>query len=101
MTGSARAIWLSLGAALVALGLFLAAPAPHFNGLGPLLLGLVTIGSVLFEGRYRGAEDAVPGVGWAPTAEVFRDEENGGWLRVWQHRRSGARRYLPCEMQED
>lgn len=96
MSRTARIAWLVVGGGLLALGAMLSWDWPHIRGLGPLLLGLVIVASVVFEGRYRG-DEAMPGAGWAPTAEIFKDDESGGWLRVWQHRRSGARRYLPCE----
>ena len=97
MSGPARIAWLVIGGALMALGAALTLAWPHVRGLGPLLLGMVIVGSVVFEGRYRSNDEAAPGAGWAPTAEIFKDDESGDWLRVWQHRRSGARRYLPCE----
>lgn len=97
MTGGARITALAMGGLLLLLGAGLMLAWPHAPGVPPMLLGAVIIGSVLFEGRYRRGDDVPLGAGWTPTPEVFKDDETGRWLRVWQHRRSGARRYLPCE----
>ena len=72
------------------------------HGAGPawplVIVGVAILLSAGLERRYRRGDDHSPAAddNWAPTGEVFRDEESGQWLRVWQHRRNGARRYLPC-----
>ena len=66
------------------------------SGFGPAGIGLLILLSALLEGRYRGhSTPGTLGPGWEPTAERFRDDESGQWLRVWFHSASGERRYQP------
>lgn len=92
-----RTIILVIGLVVLCSGVVLCIAAPHAPGLPPLILGALITGSVLFEGRYRRANaGAAPqGPGWAETGEVFRDEESGGWVRVWANAGTGERRYVP------
>ncbi|MBU6268119.1 MAG: hypothetical protein KGN34_11305 [Sphingomonadales bacterium] len=97
MSPGARVAVLVLGALLVGMGLML---LPNGAGLGPMLVGLAVLLSLVFEGRYRKiGEDAQPasGGGWQPTGETFRDEESGHWVTVWYNAHSGERRYVPVE----
>ena len=95
MSPGARTAIGVLGTVLVGIGLLL---LPNGAGLGPILLGLAVLLSLVFEGRYRriGA-DTKPGSGWETTGETFRDEESGNWVAVWYNPRSGERRYVPVE----
>jgi hypothetical protein len=95
MTAALRLGVMALGAGLVLLGGWLHWQAPG-SGWGPGGIGILILLSALLEGRYRGqSTPEAPGPGWEPTAERFRDDEDGHWLRVWFHPASGERRYQP------
>ena len=50
------------------------------------------------QGRTRGrrhAEVAVPGTGWLPTSERFRDPTTGQIMRVWVDPADQSRHYVP------
>ena len=70
---------------------------PRQPGFGPILLGAVLVLSGLYPGRYRplSSTSILNGAGWERTAETFRDEESGQWVRVWFNPASGERRYVP------
>ena len=91
-----RTVILGIGLIMLVGGLAPSLFAPHVPLVPLVVIGALVV-SVLFEGRYRRAgSDAAPqGPDWAETAETFRDEESGGWVRVWQNRVTGERRYLP------
>ncbi|MBS0255539.1 MAG: hypothetical protein JSS36_10135 [Proteobacteria bacterium] len=95
MHSTVRALVVALGAGLVLLGGVLHWQQPG-SGIGPALIGLLILGSALLEGRYRGRA-ASPGPGWEPTAELFRDDERGGWVRVWFNPATGERQYRPAD----
>jgi Domain of unknown function (DUF1707) len=45
--------------------------------------------------RRRHAQSAVPGPGWTPTAERFRDPSTKKIMRVWIDPADGSRHYVP------
>ena len=86
---------MALGGGLLGLGGWLHWQQPG-SGIGPVLIGALILGSALLEGRYRGrSAPGTPGPGWEATAERFRDDESGRWLRVWFNPATGERRYQP------
>ena len=55
--------------------------------------GLLAAG-VFFERTLSRGRGAPRGVGWAPTAERFRDTESGAMVTVWFNAKTGERRYV-------
>ena len=90
-----RVIALALCAGAIALGLWLIVVA-HGGGVPFIVFGAIIGGSIVFEGRYRGAKsDAAPsGPGWQATGEVFRDDETGRMVQVWCNTQTGERCYV-------
>jgi hypothetical protein len=67
------------------------------HGYGLIVGGLIVIGSVLMERRYRSRplNDHFPADHWTATAERFIDSESGVAMQVWVDPLTGERRYLP------
>jgi len=81
--------------------LFVAGLALHLvtgHGYGLIVGGVIVIGSVLLERRYRNRpeSDDLPADRWTPTAERFIDSESGVAMQVWVDSLTGERRYLPA-----
>ena len=58
-----------------------------------LMAGVLAVG-VFYERTLARGGGAPRGVGWAPTAERFRDEESGAMVTVWFNEKTGERRYV-------
>jgi hypothetical protein len=61
----------------------------------PFLLctAILAVG-VFYERTLSRGAGAPRGVGWAPTAERFRDTESGAMVTVWFNAKTGERRYV-------
>ena len=99
MSAIARSVVLALGSGIVALGVWLmisAQGAGHGAGWPPLVMGVLIVLSVIFEGRYRRANCAITpsGPDWQQTAETFRNDETGRMVKVWFNPATGERRYV-------
>jgi hypothetical protein len=92
MTGLARGV--VIGVAMLAIGGGLLLPVGP--NLPLLIIGALLLGSLVWERRYRrgNATTAPHEPGWEATAESFRDDETGKWVRVWFHPQTGERRYV-------
>ena len=96
MSANARAIVLGL-AALFVFGGALMLFEGIGGGLAPLVIGVLLVISVAFEGRY-GRPGQVPthaSTEWQRTGEKFIDGETGQPLEVWMDPLTGERRYEP------
>ncbi len=80
------AVLMLLGALVVTV---IAPPAWPFL----LVAGLLALGVFYERTFYRGAS-APRELGWAPTAERFRDQESGAMVTVWFNAKTGERRYV-------
>ena len=60
-----------------------------------ILLVIAVIAVVGWAGLRRHGESQVPGAGWVPTEESFRDPSTGRIMRVWIDPADGSRHYVP------
>lgn len=69
-------------------------------GAWPMLAmaSIFLLGTLYERFHYRGAPE-MPGEGWEPTAERFRDDETGALVTVWFNPRTGERRYVEAREQ--
>jgi hypothetical protein len=81
---------LLLGAAALAMALGAAGTALPLALFGGLLL----LGTVFDQARYKPIVDEPPGAGWEPTGERFRDPSGGEPAEVWFNPTTGQRRYV-------
>ena len=95
MSNGARTAGLIIGGLVLLAGLAIHLATAH--GYGLLIVGLLVIGSVLFERRYRGRASAADPLDdrWSPTAERFIDSESGVPMEVWVDSLTGERCYQP------
>ncbi len=91
-----RLFVLLLGAALAVAGALLLRHGVSGAGIEALLLGLLLLIGTLFERLRYGESDRAPdGPDWERTDDTFIDPVSGRAMVVYQHRRSGKRRYVP------
>lgn len=93
-----RLIVLVLGAGLSVAGLLIL--LGHHGAVGAgvqaLVLGLLILAGTWFERLRYGESDTPPGgPDWERTDDTFIDPASGRPMVVYQHRRSGKRRYVP------
>ena len=94
-----RAVVLALGIALGLGGLFVTL-AGHATaaGLEAILLGALLVGGTVFEKLRYGESDTIPrGPDWVRSDESFIDPASGRVMQVYEHRRTGRRRYVPLD----
>ena len=96
MSANARAIVLGLAALLVFGGALMLFDG-NGGGFAALVIGLVMVISVAFEGRYGrpGQQPTAASIDWQPTGEKFIDDETGLPIEVWMDKLTGERRYEP------
>lgn len=96
MSGTARTIVLALAALFVFGGTMMLVDSNR-GGVAALVIGLLLVVSVAFEGRYgRPGQEATPAsIDWQPTGEKFIDDETGQPVEVWMDPLTGERRYEP------
>ncbi len=92
-----RLLVLLLGVGLSLAGLLiLATHGDTGAGIEALVLGLLVLIGTWFERLRYGESDTPPtGPDWERTDESFIDPGSGRPMVVYQHRRSGKRRYVP------
>lgn len=90
-----RRFVIALGGACVLGGLVALAVTGGFGGWGALIFGgLLLLGTVCEQVRYKPIERQAPGPGWERTAERFFDEDSGKPVTVYIHPETGERRYV-------
>jgi hypothetical protein len=96
MANGLRPAGWAVGGTLLVAGLVLHLATGH--GYGLIVGGVIVIGSVLLERRYRNqpAGDDLPADRWTATGERFIDSESGTSMQVWVDSLTGERRYLPA-----
>lgn len=62
-----------------------------------VVTGIVFLGIVFENFRYKRLQRGVPGGGWQDTGERFVDPESGETVSVWFDPASGERRYVSGE----
>ena len=96
MANGLRPAGWAIGGTLLVTGLALHLVTGH--GYGLIIAGVILIGSVLLERRYRNrpASDVLPADRWSATGERFIDSESGVAMQVWVDSLTGERQYLPA-----
>lgn len=94
-----RALVLAVGTVLLLVGL-LGVVAGHATGAGleALVVGALMVGGTVFEKlRYGESRDVPRGADWVRSDETFIDPTSGRTMVVFEHRRTGKRRYVPLD----
>ena len=87
-----RAFVAAIGWLLVLAGVLMLF-SPDRSGLPLVIVGVLVVLSLFFEGRYRGTKIEAPANAWEPTGEKFIDPGTGKLVQVDYDPQTGERNY--------